>query len=62
MTNSSRASMQSRPSTCENHGAVDATRKMPRILFPFIITGVMRLIALTRPFRCPHCGATTTKA
>jgi hypothetical protein len=30
---------------------------MPRLRFPFIITGVMRLVAMTRPFRCPRCGA-----
>jgi hypothetical protein len=30
---------------------------MPRLLFPFIVTGILRLIAMTRPFRCPHCGA-----
>ena len=62
MTSSNAANVQTRPSTCENHGTVQGTRKMPRLLFPFIITGVLRLIAMTRPFRCPHCGATTTKA
>lgn len=62
MTNSTRGTVQTRAGKCENHGAVDATRKLPRLLFPFIITGAMRLIAMTRPFRCPHCGATTTKA
>lgn len=69
MANSSRTNVQTRPSTCENHGAVEGTRKrskaqgkMPRLLFPFIITGVLRLIAMTRPFRCPQCGATTTRA
>jgi hypothetical protein len=34
---------------------------MPRLVFPFIITGALRLVALARPFRCPHCGAFTTR-
>ncbi len=62
MTASSESPVQTRPGRCENHGAVDGTRKMPRLLFPFIITGALRLIAMTRPFRCPHCGAAITKA
>jgi hypothetical protein len=62
MTSSNRTNVQTRPGRCENHGAVEGTRKMPRLLFPFIITGILRLIAMTRPFRCPHCGANTTKS
>jgi hypothetical protein len=62
MTSNSRNSVQTRPSRCEADGPVEGTRKMPRLIFPFIITGVLRLVALTRPFRCPRCGATTTKA
>jgi ABC-2 type transport system permease protein len=44
------------------HGLVEATRKLPRLRFPFIVTGVMRLVAMSRPFRCPRCGATAAKA
>jgi hypothetical protein len=54
--------MQTRLSTCENHGTVDGVRKMPRLVFPFIVTGVIRLIAMTRPFRCPQCGAACQRA
>jgi hypothetical protein len=54
--------MQTRPGKCENHGTVDGVRKMPRLVFPFIVTGVSRLIAMTRPFRCPQCGAACQRA
>jgi hypothetical protein len=55
-TATSQESVQTRPSRCATHGPVEGTRKMPRLRFPFIITGVMRLVAMTRPFRCPRCG------
>jgi hypothetical protein len=54
--------VQTRLSRCEAHGLVDATRKMPRLIFPFIVTGALRLAAMTRPYTCPRCGANTTKA
>ncbi len=57
VTSGKTSSVQTRLSRCATHGVVEATRKMPRLLFPFIITGAMRLVALTRPFRCPKCGA-----
>jgi hypothetical protein len=62
MTTGTRNSEQTRPGRCETHGLVEGTRKMPRLGFPFIVTGARRLAAMTRPFRCPHCGASTTKA
>jgi hypothetical protein len=34
---------------------------MPKLRFPFIITGVMRLAAAARPFRCPHCHAKASR-
>jgi hypothetical protein len=58
--NNARNSVQTRLSRCQTHGIVEATRIMPRLLFPFINTGAMRLIAMTRPYRCPQCGAATT--
>ncbi len=61
-SSTNRATVQTRPSKCAHHGTVDGTRRSPRILFPFIITGVLRLIAMTRPFLCPYCNAATTKA
>lgn len=60
MTTSSRTTIQTRPGRCPDHGLVDGTRKLPRLVFPFIITGVIRLVAMTRPYRCPRCGAGTT--
>ncbi len=62
MTTGNRSSVQTRPGRCETHGLVEGTRNMPGLLFPFIITGALRLIAMTRPFRCPRCGAGTAKA
>ena len=55
-------SVQTRPSRCSTHGLIEGTRKMPTLRFPFIITGVMRLAAATRPFRCPQCGAKAARA
>ena len=59
---SSQESVQTRPSRCATHGPVEGTRPMPRLLFPFVVTGVMRLIATARPFRCPRCGAKAARA
>lgn len=59
---SSQESVQTRPSRCATHGPVEGTRTMPRLRFPFIVTGMMRLVATARPFRCPSCGAKTARA
>jgi hypothetical protein len=59
---SSQESVRTRPSRCATHGPVEGTRTMPRLRFPFIVTGVMRLVAGARPFRCPRCGAKTAPA
>lgn len=42
---------------CPVHGTVEATRELPRITFPPIITAVRRALAKRRPYRCPTCGA-----
>lgn len=60
-TATSQESVQTRPSRCATHGLVEGTRTMPRLRFPFIVTGVMRLIAAARPFRCPRCGEKAAK-
>jgi len=62
MPGNNKNSTQTRPGRCETHGLVEGTRTMPRLVFPFIITGALRLVAATRPFRCPRCGASTAKA
>jgi hypothetical protein len=59
---SNQDSVQTRLSRCQVHGVVEGTRKMSRLRFPFIITGVMRLAAMSRPFRCPECGTAAAKA
>ena len=40
---------------CPTHGTVEATRQIPRITFPPMITAVRRAVAKRRPFRCPTC-------
>jgi len=40
---------------CPTHGAVEATREIPRVTFPPIITAVLRALAKRRPYRCPTC-------
>ena len=42
---------------CPTHGTVEATRDIPRITFPAIVTAIRRAIAKRRPYRCPTCGA-----
>ena len=42
---------------CPTHGPVTAEKPVPRIKFPFFVTGVARGVAVIRPFRCPSCGA-----
>jgi hypothetical protein len=47
---------QTRRGGCPTHGTVDATREIPRITFPPIISAVRRALAKRRPFLCPTCG------
>ena len=42
---------------CPTHGEVEASRELPRIAFPPLISAVRRAIGKRRPFRCPTCGA-----
>ena len=42
---------------CPTHGEVEATRDIPRVTFPPIITAIRRSLAKRRPYRCPECGA-----
>jgi hypothetical protein len=58
----SNCTVQTRVGHCSDHGTVQATRQVPKLRFPILVTGPMRLAALTRPYRCPDCGAATTKA
>jgi len=58
---SSIAVTEGQPGRSSPHGLVEGTRRMPKLRFPFIITGAMRLAAAARPFRCPRCGAKAAK-
>jgi hypothetical protein len=51
---------RTRPAHCPTHGSVTAEKQLPKIKFPFFITGAARGIAALRPYRCPSCGAKTT--
>ncbi|HEY2332589.1 MAG TPA: hypothetical protein VGH94_11775 [Acidimicrobiales bacterium] len=43
---------------CPKHGEVAATRELPRVTFPPLITAIRRSAAKRRlPYRCPTCGA-----
>ena len=42
---------------CPTHGEVEATRQLPTVAFPPVITAVRRAVAKRRPYRCPTCGA-----
>jgi hypothetical protein len=48
---------QTTTADCPTHGTVEATREIPRVTFPPIITAVRRALAKGRPYRCPTCGA-----
>jgi hypothetical protein len=48
------------PARCAVHGAVDATREMPQMGFPYVVYAARRYLARRRPFRCPSCGAKIT--
>ena len=46
---------------CSVHGSVEATKKLPKIRFPYLYFGALRLIAMFGPYRCPTCGAKVVK-
>jgi hypothetical protein len=43
--------------TCPTHGSVRASKEVPKLKFPFLITGPARGLASLKPYRCPSCGA-----
>lgn len=47
---------QTRRGSCGEHGSVEGRRDVPRLRFPFIVYGVMRMLAQRKPFACPVCG------
>lgn len=51
-----------RTATCRTHGKVTAEKPVPKLKFPFIITGIARGLAAARPYRCPTCGAKASGA
>lgn len=42
--------VQTRSGTCPTHGAVEATREVPRAGFPFFVYAFRRLLAARRPY------------
>jgi predicted RNA-binding Zn-ribbon protein involved in translation (DUF1610 family) len=53
---------RTRPATCRAHGHVRAVKQVPKVKFPFLVTGVARGLAAARRYRCPDCGARTSDA
>jgi hypothetical protein len=51
---------RSRQGTCSAHGHVRGEKQLPKLKFPFFITGPARALASMRPYRCPQCGAKVT--
>jgi hypothetical protein len=47
---------RTRHGRCTTHGQV-SVKQVPKLTFPFVITGVARGLAAGRPYRCPQCGA-----
>ena len=47
--------------TCPKHGQVQAVRQVPKVKFPFLITGPARYFAARRPYHCPECGAKVSR-
>ena len=48
---------RTREGTCATHGRVAGEKQVPKLTFPFLFTGVARILAAFRPYRCPQCGA-----
>jgi hypothetical protein len=42
---------------CPTHGQVTAEKQVPKLKFPIVATGLARLAAEIRPYRCRDCGA-----
>lgn len=51
---------ETRTGTCTTHGTVEVERQLPKLTFPFVVTGVMRCLAKRKPFLCPECSSPTT--
>lgn len=49
--------IRTHPAACPTHGQVTAEKRVPKLKFPFFVTGVARGVAGLAPFRCPSCGA-----
>ena len=55
--------VQTKTGTCPTHGAVQGTREIPKLEFPFVVFAIMRGVAMwRRPFTCPQCGGVITAA
>jgi hypothetical protein len=54
--------IRTRRATCPTHGQVTAEKQVPKLKFPFIITGIARGVAAAHPYRCPTCGTRTSAA
>ena len=53
---------RTRPGNCPTHGKVTAEKQVPKLKFPFVVTGIARAAAAARPYRCPTCRAKAAPA
>ena len=51
---------RTRQGSCPTHGRVTAQKRVPKLRFPVVITGIARGAAAIRPYHCPECGAKVT--
>ena len=49
--------IRTRRGECPTHGQVTAEKQVPKLKFPIVVTGIARIAAELRPYRCRHCGA-----
>ena len=49
--------VQTQAGRCSTHGAVEATREVPEMGFPYVVYAIRRALTQRRPFLCPECGA-----
>lgn len=53
---------RTRRGECPTHGNVTGEKQVPKLKFPFVITGIARAFAAARRYRCPDCGTKVSAA
>jgi predicted RNA-binding Zn-ribbon protein involved in translation (DUF1610 family) len=50
-----------RAGTCETHGTVQAVKELPVFRAPGLFWAFRYLRSLSKPYRCPECGAKVSR-